>query len=360
MLNRFKTMAATAAAVTALCIGCGDMDRDFYQHTLEISESPIGSGTVSREPNKASYRDGETVTVTATAKSGYSFVSWTGALNATTPSVTFTINSDLRLTANFERQGVTPPDSSVNPPDTTRPPEVNGVVGDWLAFGDDVTWTTVFSLKSNGQMILREFEHIGDFWIEELSEIAWRTSGDTLYYIVDVGSEWEQEIEFTYSVSGDTLIFGQNGDENRSGGLIRINLETFRTSLGQVYSLNPVLRGTWYRNGNEHIHFDHTAFVDYDYIYISGTGQGYYHWRCYTEGSQLFLVNWKCNNDGENCAVAQTVTLDYELSNDNKTLRLRPTGSNGNWDVWTQELYKSKTGPEKSKRAASPFQALRR
>jgi uncharacterized repeat protein (TIGR02543 family) len=323
---------------------------------------------VSREPNKASYRDGETVTVTATAKSGYSFVSWTGALNETTPSVTFTINSDLRLTANFERQGVTPPD-------TTRPPEVNGgVVGDWLVLDSDNRWKTVFSFKSTGQFAITDFVHIGDFWIQEVPiesgdegcQITWYILGDKILF--GESCDGEEYFEgYIYTVSGDTLILEHIEGEGGWASFIRVNLETFKQSLGQVYSLDPALDHTdWFRfrtseYQGEHIGFSYARFGDGDNVYLSESYDDRY-W--YTEGSRLVLLGTECaqyNSDEHYCvaySVAQTVTIDYQLSNG--TLRLRPIGSNGDWDEWTRELYKSKASLEKSKRAVSPFQALRR
>ena len=257
---------------------------------------------------------------------------------------------------------IIPPDSTITPPDTTRPPQVNGVVGDWLFFsGDDDydAWMkSVASLKSNGQFVLREFQHIGNFWIEELSQIAWRTSGDKFYWIADAGSEWEEEIEFTYRVSGDTLKF--KFDDEWISTAVMVNLETFKQTLGQVKSMDTALaKMDWYRNGDEHIQFQHWYFEDYDGIYISGTSQSYDNWYWYTEDTRLYLLGANCDGQYDNCTVVQTVTLDYQLTNGNKTLRLRPIGSS-TWDEWTRYsdddyMYKSKAKSPKGKYAIIPF-----
>jgi uncharacterized protein (TIGR02145 family)/uncharacterized repeat protein (TIGR02543 family) len=76
-------------------------------YTLTTSVNPVGSGTVLRNPGKASYEPGEEVTVTATANSGYSFAGWTGALSSTDISVSVTMNGDLSLTANYV-ENITP------------------------------------------------------------------------------------------------------------------------------------------------------------------------------------------------------------------------------------------------------------
>ena len=48
------------------------------QYTLTVILNPLGSGSVSRNPNKATYLHGEQVILTAVPGSGYSFSSWSG------------------------------------------------------------------------------------------------------------------------------------------------------------------------------------------------------------------------------------------------------------------------------------------
>jgi len=72
------------------------------RYTLTVNAG--SGGTVSRNPNQTTYETGTQVTVTATPNSGYAFNGWTGApagVNASNPSITFPVNSDLNLTANF-------------------------------------------------------------------------------------------------------------------------------------------------------------------------------------------------------------------------------------------------------------------
>jgi len=75
-------------------------------HTLTINVSPSGGGSVSRSPNQTSYTSGTSVTVIATAASGYTFTGWSGASTSTNSSVTITMNGDKTLTAVFELQNV--------------------------------------------------------------------------------------------------------------------------------------------------------------------------------------------------------------------------------------------------------------
>ena len=78
-------------------------------HVLAVNAEPATGGTVIRNPNRSNYESGTTVTVTAIPSEGYKFVSWTGAptvVNDLNPAITFVINNNMALTANFE-QGFT-------------------------------------------------------------------------------------------------------------------------------------------------------------------------------------------------------------------------------------------------------------
>ncbi len=70
-------------------------------YTLTINISPSGSGTVSKNPNQATYTAGSQVTLTATVNSGYTFTSWSGDATGTTNPTSVTMNSNKSVTANF-------------------------------------------------------------------------------------------------------------------------------------------------------------------------------------------------------------------------------------------------------------------
>ena len=81
-------------------------------YTLTADASPPGGGTVSLAPDKTSYAAGEKVKVTADTADGYAFTGWSGASEATTDTVTITMDGDKSLQANFEWRGASQP----NPP----------------------------------------------------------------------------------------------------------------------------------------------------------------------------------------------------------------------------------------------------
>jgi uncharacterized repeat protein (TIGR02543 family) len=102
--------------------GAGDGDADRYlgeyfvrinngvetaapsAYTLTVAVSPAGGGSVSH-PSLQSYPANKQITVTATPFAGYTFAGWSGAplgADIYKLSVTFNINSDLALVANFQ------------------------------------------------------------------------------------------------------------------------------------------------------------------------------------------------------------------------------------------------------------------
>jgi uncharacterized protein (TIGR02145 family) len=60
-------------------------------------------GTVSSNPRKTAFKIGETATITATPKSGYEFISWSGGevADSTAAVTTVTLRSDMNITAKF-------------------------------------------------------------------------------------------------------------------------------------------------------------------------------------------------------------------------------------------------------------------
>ncbi|HEV7425400.1 MAG TPA: FG-GAP-like repeat-containing protein [Thermoanaerobaculia bacterium] len=69
-------------------------------YTINVSASPLGSGTVS---GGGTFAAGTSRTVTASANSGYTFANWTesGSIVSSSSSYTFTLNSNRTLIANF-------------------------------------------------------------------------------------------------------------------------------------------------------------------------------------------------------------------------------------------------------------------
>ena len=75
-------------------------------YTLTIAASD--GGTVSPSVGAHTYDDGTSVTVTASANTGYTFKNWSGESTSTNSTINITMNGNKTLTANFQ-QNDTPP-----------------------------------------------------------------------------------------------------------------------------------------------------------------------------------------------------------------------------------------------------------
>jgi uncharacterized repeat protein (TIGR02543 family) len=73
----------------------------FTQEVYTLDIVIIGNGSVIREPNKTFYTKGETVTLTATAGSGWTFSGWGGDISGLANPVIITMNENKTITATF-------------------------------------------------------------------------------------------------------------------------------------------------------------------------------------------------------------------------------------------------------------------
>ncbi len=71
------------------------------QYRLTVGTNPSGAGTVSKNPNQEWIKTGTSVSLTATANSGYNFSNWTGSKSGSNNPLSFTMNSAVSVTANF-------------------------------------------------------------------------------------------------------------------------------------------------------------------------------------------------------------------------------------------------------------------
>jgi hypothetical protein len=76
------------------------------RYTITIQSS--GLGTTSPAPGTYSYSSGTTVSITALPANGYQFYQWSGYISGTANPVSFTVNSNMTIQANFIERGVTP------------------------------------------------------------------------------------------------------------------------------------------------------------------------------------------------------------------------------------------------------------
>ncbi|MBN2010684.1 InlB B-repeat-containing protein [candidate division KSB1 bacterium] len=97
-------------------------------YTLDVSVSPAGSGTVTKNPVKSEYNHGESVELTATATDGsFQFDHWSGDLSGNTNPVSVTMTSDQTVVANFLQE-------TVDKPSTPTTEIATGFVGQAMFF----------------------------------------------------------------------------------------------------------------------------------------------------------------------------------------------------------------------------------
>ncbi len=76
-----------------------------YKHQCNVSYSLklniVGQGEVLKNPEKDKYQEGESVTLTAIPKEGWTFVSWSGNSTSTNSSINITMGSNKNITATF-------------------------------------------------------------------------------------------------------------------------------------------------------------------------------------------------------------------------------------------------------------------
>ena len=73
----------------------------FASNLQTLTTNVVGSGSITRTPNQASYAHGTVVTLQAVPGIGYHFVSWSGALSGSTNPTTVTMDADQSVTATF-------------------------------------------------------------------------------------------------------------------------------------------------------------------------------------------------------------------------------------------------------------------
>ena len=83
------------------------------QYTLTVNIAPPGTGSVTKNPDKASYGYGEMVLLAATTNPGFTFTNWSGDASGSTNPVTLTMDGNKIVTANFTVTNG--PDISVTP-----------------------------------------------------------------------------------------------------------------------------------------------------------------------------------------------------------------------------------------------------
>jgi uncharacterized repeat protein (TIGR02543 family) len=345
------------------------------EYYIATSVSPTGTGFISLNPRGDNgYAEGDTVTVTATAAKGYTFIGWSDTALGMEKAVTVTMDRNITLTARFRKSE-----------------EGDELIGDWLLAkrclngstdsvenwlcADSVfgtveeeklffTFTPVSEPDVNGGMVETYMENFGGFWIEGKVDLGyWWTANTNMYlYWGKDKKDWENEHTYDLSGNGDTLTITKTRSDSHTGDSLRyafykVSIAEFKKTAGTVHGQNPALTGTAWRLTEDATYYGRILF-DFPYFYDGDFGSAKYTtpvadstqrtiW--YSESAKIFLLKEECGVSAEarkragdalpaygrceNHTFTDTVTLDYELTGE--TLKLRPAG-NTRWDVWAR------------------------
>jgi hypothetical protein len=78
-----------------------------FMEDVTLTINKVGSGTVTVVPEKAAYKYGEVVTLTATGDTGLAFANWSGDLTGSTNPIQLTMDGNKTVTANFTQDQYT-------------------------------------------------------------------------------------------------------------------------------------------------------------------------------------------------------------------------------------------------------------
>ena len=82
-----------------------DADKNIVAHfainTHTLAVATVGSGSVAKSPDQASYDFGSNVQLTATPATGWHFMGWSGDASGTTNPLDVTMDADKSITATF-------------------------------------------------------------------------------------------------------------------------------------------------------------------------------------------------------------------------------------------------------------------
>jgi len=139
--------SGTSPSTTVLMDRNKSVTANFTANTYTLAVGGT-NGSVTRTPDKTSYTHGETVTLTATPNTGYSFASWSGDASGTNPSATVTMDSNKSATANFTPNTYTLTVGGTNGSVTRTPDKTNYTHGETVTVAavpssgyDFVSWS---------------------------------------------------------------------------------------------------------------------------------------------------------------------------------------------------------------------------
>ncbi len=170
-------------------------------HTLSISVSPPGSGSLTKNPNKSQYNHNETVQLTAGPNSGYQFGHWEGDLSGSITPENIRMDGDKNVTAYFIPNE---PNNTANECTSLGPISTTPITRDACIDPEGDIDYYCFSAIA-GQLVQIRTQNTGS---SNLDGAIWlyNSSGTLLAHNDDDGSTSQSRVEYTIQNSGTYYI----------------------------------------------------------------------------------------------------------------------------------------------------------
>ena len=193
------------------------------QYSLTVNVSPSGAGSVSKNPNKSTYLEGEQVTLTAAANTGYAFSNWSGDASGTQNSIVITMNGNKTVEADF---AAIPGSLSVSPS--------TGLSGSGAQGGPFSPSSQTYTLQNTGGSAINWSASNTQSWVSLSSGGGSLTAGASTTVVVSINSGANSLGAGSYS---DTVSF--TNTTNGAGNTSRSVALTVQTVIPGTLSVSP-------------------------------------------------------------------------------------------------------------------------
>ncbi len=205
-------------------------------YTLQVSRQTttrgnvsvtVGNGTAQSNPaNSISVAPNTSVTITATPNDGVTFVNWTAAagtslpsgITETSPSITFTMNANVNITANFLRGGTTTYTLTING---------NTAEGSVSVNGQSYTFGQARNIAANESVTLAASANSGYMFLN------WSAAGTALPSGINQANASNASVTFTPTGNVNiTANFRVNSGGAKTDTLATIEAEEYTSKVG--------------------------------------------------------------------------------------------------------------------------------
>jgi len=309
------------------------------EYTLTINT--IGSGTVTKNPDQATYHDGVVVTLTATPAANWNFTGWSGDASGTANPVMITINGNKNVTATFMQNEYTLTVTSAHGTVTKNPDQATYHNGDVVTLGMTTTepgwtftgWTP--ALTNNTVTISANTSVTANFTQNEYNlsiAISPSGSGTVTKNPDQVTYHYGDVVTLTATPAADWNFTGWSGDASGTANPVTItmngNKNVTATFMQNEYTLSIAISPSG--SGTVVISPNQTTYHYGDVVTLTATPAAGWH-----------FVSWSANAAGGNVTILSNTSVTATFARDNLTI----SGSVGTAGAGASLSYTGGTSP---------------